>query len=388
MIYHGYKISKFVIALGFYFLVVILGVVDLLGIGSILKYIALIPFLCCISKINRMGLDSSWKNVKMYYYFAILSILWTVDYELTIDAVIAFASFFLLISCMSTQIYNKGEIHFLKKMLVWSSRISLVCTWLFATFSEGRLIIREAIMKEDPNYLCAYFFFGIAFCVQSFLVNEKKLRKIICIGELLLYLFTIFCTGSRGGLFGGIVVAAIVFIKTTNIKSISAFISRFSLVGVLFLLIPLIASLVNPDVMVRFSGEAISESDGSGRYEIWEDAIKAFESYDFFSFLFGKGINASRTVAFLYHFQRVNVMHNVFLENLIGLGIIGVSLYLMQLWTIYKKSKIDVFCMSIFIGTIILSLSTSILFLKPVWNIQLMIACVCYSNMYKNTKYT
>ena len=44
---------------------------------------------------------------------------------------------------MPTQVYNKGEIYFLKKMLVWSSRLSLVCTWLFATFSEGRLIIRE-----------------------------------------------------------------------------------------------------------------------------------------------------------------------------------------------------------------------------------------------------
>lgn len=383
MIYRGYNISKFVIALGFYFLVVILGVVDLMGIGSILKYIALIPFFSCIGNVNRIGLDKSWINVKIYYSFAILSILWTIDYELSINAIFAFASFFLLISCMPTQVYNKGEIYFLKKMLVWSSRLSLVCTWFFATFSEGRLIIREAIMKEDPNYLCAYFFFGIAFCVQNFLINEKKWRKITCIGELLLYLFTIFCTGSRGGLFGGLVVAAIVFIKATNIKSISAFISRFALVGVLFLLIPLIASLVNPDVMDRFSEEAISESDGSGRYEIWEDAIKAFGSYDFFSFVFGKGVNASRTVAFLYHFQRVNVMHNVFLENLIGLGIIGAGLYLMQLWTLYKKSQIDVFCMSVFIGTIVLSLSTSILFLKPVWNIQLMIACVCYSNMFK-----
>lgn len=371
MYYSGYKISKYILFLGIYFLVVILGVVDFFGLGSLLKYLAFLPI--AFGLLGRKGNLQGWRTVVVYYLFAILSYLWSVNSNMSGDTAFAYFTFLLLLYTVSTQYYNVGEYHFLRECLRWSSLISAAASWMFATFSEGRLIIREGVMNEDPNYLCGYFYFGIAYCVETFFTKSTKKGKMICIAEILFYLFTIFCTGSRGGLFGGIAVASIVFIKTSGIKSIGALISRFFYIGILAFLIPVVASLVNPDVMDRFSKEAISESDGSGRWEIWDDAFRAFDKSNFMRQLIGNGMGASREVAQMFHFARVNVMHNVLLENLIGVGIIGTILYILSVIAFYKKSKCSTFAMAVFTGMIILSLSTSILYLKPSWNSMLFI---------------
>ncbi len=378
--YKGYKISMFVLLLGLYFTVVILGVVDLFSIGSILKYIAFLPILGAIGKHIYIG--KGWKAVFLYYIFAIASFFWSINTEMSQDTAIAYISLMLLLLFAMTQTYNEGEIAYLKKSLLWSSRISLVVSWMFANFSGGRLIIHESIMKEDPNYLCAYFYFGIAFCMEAFFVKKKIRVKLLSISEILLYLLTILFTGSRGGLFGGVLVAGIVYLRTTNIKSISSIISKLLFIFILLLLLPLVISVVNPDVMERFSADAIENSDGSGRYEIWNDAINAYCNYDSLSLLIGKGMGASRAVASLYHFSRVNVMHNVFLENLIGLGCIGSIMYIYSQYVFLKKSFYDYFAFAVFVGMFVLGLSTSILYLKPFWNSLLFIACVSMNRFY------
>lgn len=376
MKYKHYKISPFTYSLGLYFAVVILGVVKFFSMGSMLKYLAFLPIICSVFQLKNVGLSKSWVPVIAYYGFAILSLLWSVNPEESSNTAFAFFSFLLLLFVISSQKYNIKEIHFLKKSLLWSSRLSLLITWLFVSFAEGRLLIAEDVMAEDPNYLCAYFYFGIAYCVEDYFVKNNKSHRTIDIIEILVYLFTIFFTGSRGGLLGGIIVAVIVFIKAGNKKAKSSIITKLFFIGLFVLLVPVVGSMVDPEIMERFSKENLSETDGSGRFEIWEDALNAFSSYDFWSMLIGKGMGASREVAKLYNFGRVNVMHNVFLENLIGIGLIGTFLYLWSIFVFYKQSKKNTFALSVFVGMLVLSLSTSILYLKPSWNSMLFVLCV------------
>ena len=371
MNYSGYRISNFILFLGIYFLLVILGVVDFFGMGSMLKFHAFLPI--AFGFLGRHARLKGWGAVIVYYLFAIFSFIWSVNSEMSGDTAFAYCTFLLLVYTVSSQTYNEGEYNYLKACLRWSSIISVVTAWSFATFSEGRLIIRGGIMNEDPNYLCGYFYFGIAYCVEAFIKNNTKKSKLIYLAEILVYLFTIFCTGSRGGLLGGGAVAGIVFLRNNNKLSINALFSKIVFVGILLFTIPFVASLVDPDVMERFSKEAISESDGSGRWDIWDDAIRAFKSSDFLHQMLGNGMGASREVAQAFNFARVNVMHNVFLENLIGVGIIGTFLYLLNLLAFYKKSRCSTFAMSVFVGMFVLSLSTSILYLKPSWNSMLFI---------------
>ena len=322
-----------------------------------------------------MGLGKTWLPVEVYYVFAILSLFWSVNSEESGDTAFAYFTFLLLMLAISTQNYNEGEILYLKRCLHWSSRISVIVTWLFASFSDGRLLIESDIMAEDPNYLCAYFYFGISCCMENYFCQKGRNTKIKNIIELLFYLFTIFFTGSRGGLLGGMIVAGIVFFRSSGASSKKSIISKVLLVGMLVLLVPIIGSLVDSDVMQRFSKENLFETDGSGRFDIWEDAINAFSSYDMQSMLIGKGMGASREVAKMFNFSRVNVMHNVFLENLIGIGLIGTFLYLWNVLTFYRQSRKSHFAMSVFVGMIVLSLSTSILYLKPSWNSMFFVVC-------------
>ncbi len=71
-------------------------------------------------------------------------------------------------------------------------------------------------------------------------------------------------------------------------------------------------------------------------------------------------------------------MHNMFIENLIETGLIGLilySVYIFSFWNSAKKSG-DVFAAAVMAGMIVMSLSVSIYAFKPYWNIMIYILCV------------
>ena len=121
MYYSGYKISKYILFLGIYFLVVILGVVDFFGLGSLLKYLAFLPI--AFGLLGRKGNLQGWRTVVVYYLFAILSYLWSVNSNMSGDTAFAYFTFLLLLYTVSTQYYNVGEYHFLRECLRWSSSL-------------------------------------------------------------------------------------------------------------------------------------------------------------------------------------------------------------------------------------------------------------------------
>lgn len=380
MNYKGYSISAFTIALGAYFFVVILGVVDAFSMGSFLKYFALLPIVLSISSIRQVKLDKRLTPLFVYHIFAILSVVWSINFEESLVTVTSFASFILLVLAICSHKYNEGENNFLKESLAWSSRLSLLVTWVFAYYDSGRLFLHGTLLNEDPNYLCAYFYFGIALSLTKILEGNSLKGKVLNGIEALAYLYTIFATGSRGGLFGAIVVALVIFIKSNPNFNISSFLPKLILVGVMIVVLPRMMGSMDDNLMSRFSIESILESDGSGRYEIWEDALRTFENSDVFHVICGYGMGASRTVAAYFSFTRVNVMHNVFLEVLIGLGLIGLIIYCIYLFNIYVLSKSSYFATAVLMGMIVLSLSTSILYLKPYWNVILFIVMLTKLN--------
>ena len=160
-------------------------------------------------------------------------------------------------------------------------------------------------------------------------------------------------------------------------------IARKVIISVLILSFAYFAtSLLPQNVAERFTVQAIRESDGTGRYGLWESAVNAFSQSNLGRKMFGYGAGAIRRVTYLFPFTRHNVLHNVFLENVLEIGLIGTISYLAHIssfWitAIQKKSN---FCMSILIGMLVLSFSTSIYTFKPYWNVMLFTAC-CWKNI-------
>lgn len=376
------KICLFVRLLGLYFLLLIFGAMNIGPIGSLLKIIGFIPV--AIWFFDKMSIYKS-KLLTIFLFIVLwtaLSYLWSINPDKTLQRIVTQCSFFMLLCSVATYIYNVNELIYLKSCLVWSSRISAVCTLLLADYHEGRLYL-NGILMEDPNYLCAYFLFGIVFCLEVlFDENKTGKKKLLFIFEGSLYFYIIIATGSRGGLLSILSACAMFCMCSQKKRTISAkkILSIFIAGLILFSLYHVAIKNVPLDVLQRFSMENVIESNGTGRYTIWEDAISTYVHSTFFRQFAGYGAATAMTIAKSYGFRFVNVFHNAFIENLLELGLVGLVLYaayIFRFWNSARKQK-NYYSFSIITGLIILSLSTSISAFKPYWNIIIYIICTEY----------
>ena len=140
-------------------------------------------------------------------------------------------------------------------------------------------------------------------------------------------------------------------------------------------------SFLPEDIAVRFSASAIIESNGTGRYELWEDAINAFKHFSFPRQLVGYGTGTAINITYLFPFHRHNVMHNSFVENFIEIGYVGLIVYIIYIGSFVYSSirNKDLYSLAVIVGMIVMSFSTSLYTFKPYWNIMIFVLCVSRS---------
>ena len=87
-----------------------------------------------------------------------------------------------------------------------------------------------------------------------------------------------------------------------------------------------------------------------------------------------------------FSLSKIIVAHNIFVEYLLGVGIIGLMLFISMLWQFFKITfiKRDIFAMAICAGILGIFLSTSFGG-KPYWNILIYIICLKQLVIYKKT---
>lgn len=378
------NLCLFVRMLGIYFLSLVLGAMNIGAIGSLLKIIGFIPIAIWLVE-KRSIYKSKLLTFNLFItLWIVLSYFWSIDSGRTLQRTITQCSFFLLLCSAATYVYNVRELAYLKKCLIWSSRISAVCALIFADYHDGRLYL-NGILTEDPNYLCAYFLFGIIFCLEVLLnENETTKKKLLAIFEAYIYFYIIVATGSRGGAFAVIAACFVFYIYNQRGKNISVKKFLTPVVIVLFLIVAYFVAIkfVPADILQRFSIEELAESNGTGRYIIWEDALSTYFDAGSLRQLAGYGSATALTIARKYSFRLINVFHNAFIENLLEIGFVGFALYIayiFRFWNCARKQK-NIFAFSIMTGLIVLSFSTSIAAFKPYWNVMIFIICAAYTD--------
>ena len=372
------RVNLFVRLLGIYFVFLILGAVNVGSIGSGLKILGFLPVILWVIKKRKLCKNSLSMAVALYTVWAFLSVLWSIEFNSSVSRCISLLSFCLLLTAAGSHRFSSKEILWLRKTLVWSSRITVITTLLTAQYYEGRLYL-HGIVNEDPNYLCSYFLFGTTDCVMQLFSGEKEGRKYRII-ELGIYLYTILATGSRGGAVAVACAAVITtgFMLYRQQLTSKALLGRGAVVVALAAGFIIATNYVSADIIDRFSINAVLASGGTGRFVIWQDTINTYIKAGIGRELGGFGAATSLAVSRIAHYRRINVTHNVFLENLIELGVVGLFLYIAYVlkFTRYAMKKKDVFSFSIMIGFIAMSMSTSIETFKPYWNIMVFICCV------------
>ncbi len=365
--------------LGIFFLSLIVGTLQLGALGSLLKMIAVIPIGLWLFSRRPIHFSKPITCAGLFVAWVSLTCIWSIDQSASLSRSFSQISLFLLLLSAASHRFSDHELDYLKKCLVWSSRITAVAVLISASYIAGRIYL-NGIVQEDPNYLCAYFAYALVAAMMSLISGEARgWQRLFSIGELIVYAYIILGSGSRGGMFAIVAALALTILFTKPKDNQTAhMVRRIGIVAVLFAVTYIAATFIEKDILLRFTLKEIEESGGTNRYEIWDDALNAFDRSGIVRELVGYGTGTARAITYLFPFSHHNVMHNMFIENLMEAGAIGLLLYILHIGSFFGaalKSR-DLFCVAIMICMIVLSLSTSIYTFKPYWNIMLFILCV------------
>ena len=372
------KHDMFINLLAFYFVSLVLGALNVGMIGSLLKVIAFLPAFWWLIGKHTIRLSRPLLGAIAFLGFFTLSILWSINPSETLVGDVGSVSLLILLCAASGYRYSQSDIDFLKKALIWSSRVTAVVILFVGDHYASRLSFGGLLM-EDPNYLCAYYLFGVVNAVEMILSPAKYTRKLGYLVELGVYAALVIASGSRGGT---LAIAAAVFVTglgclIRNKISLKSIFLPLLLVILSFALIFVLPYILPQEVISRFYMQEIIDSQGTGRYRIWQEYLHLFWAAPFWRQLMGYGNSVLSALAGQQRLTTVHVAHNIFIEHLIGLGIIGLGLYLMMLWQFIRAARRqkNAFALSVLAGIVVLTLSTSFSG-KPYWNILIFIICL------------
>ena len=164
------------------------------SIGSLLKWIALIPIsinMLEILKEKKIRVNKANRWLLLYSIYLLLTVLYSIKPASSLVRVQTYFLFSLLIISVNSSPYSEYEINYIKISMVISSVITGILVLVFAEFIDGHRLTLGGIFSEDPNYLVGYFIFSTIFCMSYFFKGEKfkrshKISLFIIIGFFLI----------------------------------------------------------------------------------------------------------------------------------------------------------------------------------------------------------
>lgn len=367
--------KTYVFSLCIYLVALPLGAMSIGLIGSALKLIAILPVLLAITRIRKFYTSIPIKMYFIYMLICGISVFYSLEISPALSKFSSILLLFLLLASSCCFKYLCRDIAALKKALVWSSRISCILCLMFNNFVEGRMYFQNDIFSEDPNYFCAYLSFGAIYAVEKIINNDEQVKyRILALIEIIVYLTVALLTGSRGGLLA-LLFGIILFIIFSNKKIISF--KTMLIIVIISLSLYIGTQFLSDDILARFTLQNVRETGGTGRTVIWKKAIKMFEKSGVIRKMFGQGIGNTVAAWPRYGFFEMHVCHNMFIESLVEIGIIGLLAYISTIYCFIKHAfKKDKYAFGVIVVMFFLSLSTSISTFKPYINIMLYILCL------------
>lgn len=370
------KIRPAVYGIVVYFLLAAMDSFQIGTMGSVLKIVALIPLALLIFDLQKLRLRFHPLLVVqlLFWLLAVLSLFYSINVEKTTGSVMTLTLNLVLVFALGLlEQYNEREIALMQRALFWGGWLTIVLMMFFSDFSAGgRLTLKLNGATQDQNYINGYFLYTFSCHCNEFFRNKKRSHAVY----LLIIMAIVLMTGSRGALLAfaatGFVHVCFQFAQSKNaMRNILLTAVFFALLGVLF---DLILSLMPENVAVRYSWEYIAEKGTTGRSRIWRFLLAHFERDSMGRMLFGHGYGTSA----LLNTLRGTVAHNLYLDNLITLGIFGLVLQLITqgivLKTLLKRKEYAL--VGAYIGFIAMCISLSLVAYKPNWNIMLLMLAV------------
>lgn len=312
--------------------------IDILNICFIFSVVLMVITLVQ-RKVPRFALDKYGKKafllLLIYLIYAFISSTWSVS--VSIQGYLNTVKVILIVLFMS---FDVGRIYNFKLINIgWIISGLLVIYMLYRHGGYYLGGVRYTIIMEDffvdTNVLFPCFIIPVVLIVVCIMERTDNKKWFILFSLLYIAImgYYMFLSGSRGAI-----------LSVTIAMSVCALLSRKSLKWFVYMLFVCIIALyviqnfVSSDLLARFTMNNLLESGGSGRIEIWKNALTYFtKETTIFSFLFGSGICSTKFLLGL-------TTHNMFIECLIEYGVIGlyilITMFINLLLSLLNKRNI------------------------------------------------
>lgn len=388
MYFEKEKNSLMVYTLSLYILSIPVAFINIGSIGSISKILAIIPMaIAILTNSNRIKVFQLELGIKGFFCFFVLSSIslgYSIAFDDTLSRVLSLFLNFLFVYLVGGFPFSEKDLKIIARIAVISSWVTIVTVFVFGysgidTF--GRTIVNINGMDQDPNEMGFTMLIGVSFYFYAFLQGKKRLLNFVCMIALFV---GIFMTGSRGTLLATVVVLAILLLGVvfqdkaiSNVKKIGVIVST---IIVIVCLLYVYNNVISVTIQNRLTISAILEDQGSHRLSIWQRALERFSNSSFLRQMFGSG---SATITSI---TNGSVAHNIYIETLVELGIIGlVSLVAMysQFLLVAKRSGNKILS-ALFWGCCVIGLTLSTYRIKSVFLTMTLILIFSRNKMEKD----
>ena len=304
----------------------------------------------------------------LFFLWNTISIFWTIDTHLTRERILTNFQLVVLVLII-WDIYTDQE----------HVKCGLQAYVLGAWVASG-LIIYNFVLNINVNASNRYTIIGFNENIIAFLISlgiplawhlaisdlsKQKPKFLRCVNYLypFLALFAIVLTGTRTGLLASIPALIYVIVSLFTSKNLEFGFDYFIGLGGLLLLIVIIVDLPLLERVISIR-ELISDMDFEGRGKIWRNGIKLFWEHP----IIGSGGNTFTILS-----ANNREAHNVFLSQLVEVGIIGLALIsalcLLTLYAVFHqpKKELSILWLLVFLAWFINANATSLEYRKGTW---------------------
>lgn len=197
-----------------------------------------------------------------------------------------------------------------------------------ATFQD-RLWLKTDTGQLNPDHFAAALLLPVCLTLVAVLWTRRPEIRFAGIGALLVMIYALFLTGSRGAMLGVVAVLLYLFVRDRHRWQLAGASLGFAVLGM---------AATGGSLLGRWALAA--QNGGAGRVSIWQVGWIAFKQ----NWLFGAGyanFPFAYDRAFMQTFQSFyanwhRASHNIILGTAVELGIIGLALLLFAWWGQFK----------------------------------------------------
>lgn len=294
--------------------------------NSILK-LATIPiglfFVVTLILSNRKLEINGVHLALLAYTLSAISTLFVDASDTSMDYVIGYILNAAIYICLTVIPYNKAELELMEKIQI----LLLVILNALTLFSNGTRFDRTTLVimgqTSDPNYFVGYFIFPLAVALKKLVSGKQSFFYLLLIA---VSLYSVFLSGSRGGFLAVVAtIAGFAILYPSGLaKRTVFFVGGLVLMFVAWIVFK---PLLPENIVERMSVEAVVETGGTGRVDIWKSMLQAIVDQPE-KLLLGRGITVKHQM--LKNGKLVNVVaHNHVIQTVYNQGLIGLLPFLL-----------------------------------------------------------